>query len=169
MSVRNRRRLDSTLHMHSGYVDRSVDSMLNDDVPIFNLRAVVQETGIKPDTLRAWERRYGLPIPKRTEGGHRLYSRRDIETVKWLLAQRKAGLGISKAVALWKQLDLDEQAGPIAAGYDDVQESITCTGTGYPERQARSLGISMQGFRRATCHTNTDGGICAIPGRARLL
>ena len=47
----------------------------------------------------------GLPVPERTPGGHRLYSRRDIETVKWLLEQRKAGLGISKAVALWKQLE----------------------------------------------------------------
>ena len=38
----------------------------------FNLKAVVQETGLKPDTLRAWERRYGLPQPDGTDGGHRL-------------------------------------------------------------------------------------------------
>ena len=29
--------------------------------PLFNLKAVVRQTGIKPDTLRAWVRRYGLP------------------------------------------------------------------------------------------------------------
>ena len=29
--------------------------------PTFNLKVVVQETGLKPDTLRAWERRYNLP------------------------------------------------------------------------------------------------------------
>ena len=89
-------------------------TMLNDDLPIFNLSAVVRDTGVKPDTLRAWERRYGLPEPQSTEGGHRLYSRRDIEIIKWLMAQREQGLGISKAVELWRQLEVaatdDEQA-----------------------------------------------------------
>ena len=48
----------------------------------FNLKAVVQQTGIKPDTLRAWERRYGLPTPERSSGGHRLYSQDDVDTYK---------------------------------------------------------------------------------------
>ena len=58
------------------------------ETPIYNLKVVVQETGIKPDTLRAWERRYGLPNPARTEGGHRLYSQYDIDTLKWLSARQ---------------------------------------------------------------------------------
>lgn len=52
--------------------------------PAFNLKVVLKETGIAADTLRAWERRYGLPMPQRSAGGHRLYSQRDIETIKWL-------------------------------------------------------------------------------------
>jgi hypothetical protein len=31
--------------------------------PAFNLKAVLLETGLAADTLRAWERRYGLPTP----------------------------------------------------------------------------------------------------------
>lgn len=50
--------------------------------PAYNLKVVVAETGIKPDTLRAWERRYGLPNPHRTEGRHRLYSDYDMATIK---------------------------------------------------------------------------------------
>ena len=42
--------------------------------PLFNTKAVSQETGVPADTFRAWERRYGVPRPQRTEGGHRLYS-----------------------------------------------------------------------------------------------
>jgi len=80
-----------------------------DDLPIFNLRAVVQETGVKPDTLRAWERRYGLPQPQRTSGGHRLYSQHDIDILKWLVARQEEGLSISNAVDLWKQLEADGQ------------------------------------------------------------
>ncbi len=71
--------------------------------PAFNLKAVLQETGIAADTLRAWERRYGLPMPQRTAGGHRLYSQYDVETIKWLMARQAEGLSISRAVDLWNE------------------------------------------------------------------
>lgn len=71
--------------------------------PAFNLKAVLQETSIAADTLRAWERRYGLPLPQRTAGGHRLYSQYDIETIKWLMARQAEGLSISRAVDLWNE------------------------------------------------------------------
>ena len=79
------------------------------DTPTYNLKAAVQETGLKPDTLRAWERRYGLPDPLRTESGHRLYSQRDISTLKWLVERQAEGLSISRAVALWKRLKAEEK------------------------------------------------------------
>lgn len=77
--------------------------------PIYNLKSVVRETGVKPDTLRAWERRYGLPQPARTEGGHRLYSQRDIDTIKWLLARQREELRINQAVELWRSLEGADQ------------------------------------------------------------
>ena len=73
------------------------------DETLYNLKVVVKETGLKPDTIRAWERRYGLPSPKRSKGGHRLYCRRDIEMLKWLIARQEEGLSISRAVHLWRQ------------------------------------------------------------------
>lgn len=85
-----------------------------DKTPTLNLKAVIKETGLKPDTLRAWERRYGLPQPKRTPGGHRLYSQRDVDTLKWLVARQDEGLSISRAVALWRQLE--------AEGRDPLQD-----------------------------------------------
>ena len=72
--------------------------------PAFNLKAVLRETGLAADTLRAWERRYGLPTPQRTPGGHRLYSQYDIETIKWLTARQAEGLSISRAVDLWNEM-----------------------------------------------------------------
>lgn len=77
------------------------------DASTLNMKVVVKETGLKPDTLRAWERRYGLPQPERTTGGHRLYSQRDVETLRWLIARQEEGLSISRAVELWHQLQLD--------------------------------------------------------------
>jgi DNA-binding transcriptional MerR regulator len=77
------------------------------DAPAFNLKAVVRETGLKPDTIRAWERRYGVPKPRRTSGGHRLYSQRDIDLLKWINARQHEGLSISRIVDLWKGLEAE--------------------------------------------------------------
>jgi methanogenic corrinoid protein MtbC1 len=76
----------------------------NNNSPLYNMSAVLRETGLKPDVLRAWERRYGLPNPIRSSGGHRLYSRKDIDIVKWLQARQVEGMSIRRAVELWKEL-----------------------------------------------------------------
>lgn len=68
--------------------------------PMYNTKLVVGETGVPADTFRAWERRYGLPKPQRAEGGQRLYSERDIATIRWLRDRTNEGLTISQAVAL---------------------------------------------------------------------
>jgi DNA-binding transcriptional MerR regulator len=75
--------------------------------PRYNLKAVVKQTGLKPDTLRAWERRYGLPVPERSSGGHRLYSQRDVDTIKWLVSRQQEGLSIKRAVEMWRQVEAD--------------------------------------------------------------
>ena len=69
----------------------------------YTLGSVLRETGINADTLRAWERRYKLPTPERSEGGHRLYSARDIEIIKWLLRQQEMGIRIGQAVKHWQR------------------------------------------------------------------
>jgi methanogenic corrinoid protein MtbC1 len=70
---------------------------------VFNLKVVLKETGLAADILRAWERRYDLPMPERTPGDHHLYSQHDIETIKWLMARQADGLSISRAVDLWNE------------------------------------------------------------------
>ena len=75
----------------------------------FNLKAVIQETGLSAETLHAWERRYGLPKPARTPGGDRLYSLRDIQILNWLTTRQKEGMSISRAVGLWRSLEADGQ------------------------------------------------------------
>ncbi len=79
--------------------------MNEERMPLFNLKVVVRETGVAAPTLRTWERRYGLPYPLRTSSGRRLYSRRDIETVRWLAARQAEGMTIGQAVALWRSLE----------------------------------------------------------------
>src|SRR5512135_651212 len=64
------------------------------------MKTVVQQTGITPTTLRAWERRYGILQPDRSDGGYRLYSEQDIALLRWLKGQIEAGVNIGRAVAL---------------------------------------------------------------------
>ncbi len=51
---------------------------------------------VSPNTLRAWERRFGYPTPMRTEGKHRLYTHGEIAALRDAL---KEGLSISSAVS----------------------------------------------------------------------
>ena len=53
-------------------------------------------TGVNSVTLRAWERRYGLIKPQRTESGHRVYSNNDIEHIKNILKMLDSGIAISR-------------------------------------------------------------------------
>jgi DNA-binding transcriptional MerR regulator len=85
---------------------------MTDNSHVYNLKAVIHEIGLSPATLRAWERRYGLLKPQRSPGGHRLYSRQDIEMLKWLVARQNEGLSISRAVEMWKTLKEDELSTP---------------------------------------------------------
>ena len=66
----------------------------------YNTKAVVKETGVPADTFRAWERRYGTPMPHRTASGQRLYSERDVAIIRWLRDRTASGLTVSQAVRL---------------------------------------------------------------------
>jgi MerR family transcriptional regulator, light-induced transcriptional regulator len=63
---------------------------------LFPIREVSRLTGVNPVTLRAWERRYGLIQPTRTESGHRLYSQANIEAIRSILAWLERGVAVSK-------------------------------------------------------------------------
>jgi len=49
-----------------------------DNSSISSSGAVSRLTGVAPDTLRVWERRYGAVVPFRSDAGTRLYSREDV-------------------------------------------------------------------------------------------
>jgi len=112
------------------------------NTPTFNMKAVVQETGLKPDTLRAWERRYGLPEPGRSEGGHRLYSQRDIDTLKWLMHRQQEGMSISHAVELYHRLEAEGQDPLLVRG-----QAIP-TASGVTASPLSISGAKLSDFRR---------------------
>ncbi len=76
----------------------------NHHTPIYNIKAVARLVGLFPVTLRAWERRYGIPTPQRGDQGYRLYSEHDVATLRWLKAQVDSGLSIGRAVDYLNEL-----------------------------------------------------------------
>jgi len=71
-----------------------------DIVPKHPIGVVANRTGVTPDVLRAWERRYKAVVPQRTETGRRLYSDRDIARVALFKRLIAAGRRISDVAGL---------------------------------------------------------------------
>jgi DNA-binding transcriptional MerR regulator len=93
---------------------------------MYNIKMVSKLVNIPAVTIRAWERRYQVLQPQRTESGHRLYTDQDIEDLRWLKNQtEEKGLNISQAVKL-----LQKRRDELAA-YDESKESIPNTGSSY--------------------------------------
>jgi MerR family transcriptional regulator, light-induced transcriptional regulator len=61
---------------------------------------LAKRTGVSPELLRAWEQRYGLIQPTRTEGGFRLYSAADEAMVQRMQSLVSGGLAAAQAARL---------------------------------------------------------------------
>ncbi|MBU6364072.1 MAG: MerR family transcriptional regulator [Acidobacteria bacterium] len=81
-----------------------------------SIGSLARRTGVPVDTLRAWERRYGVLRPERTDGGQRRYGDRDVERVLWLSARVAEGQRISDAVAALNALEREDDEADAAGG-----------------------------------------------------
>jgi DNA-binding transcriptional MerR regulator/methylmalonyl-CoA mutase cobalamin-binding subunit len=65
-----------------------------------SIGTVVRRTGLSAHVLRAWERRYGVVKPKRTDGGLRLYSHDDVLRLQLLKKLTEQGHAIGQVARL---------------------------------------------------------------------
>lgn len=86
----------------------------------YRIHAVAELTGVPEATLRAWERRYAVPIPVRTPSGYRLYSPKDVEQVKRM--RELCASGIAPVDAAKMVAEPGKPATPPAALGDDPFE-----------------------------------------------
>ncbi len=70
------------------------------NVPALPVRIVCERTGLTPDLLRAWERRYRAVAPARSAGRQRLYSEADVQRLELLVRALKGGRQIGRIAAL---------------------------------------------------------------------
>ncbi len=73
---------------------------LPSDEGVYPIREVSRLTGVNAVTLRAWQRRYGLVQPARTEKGHRLYSEAAIRQIGEILSWLERGVSIGQVKGL---------------------------------------------------------------------
>ncbi len=59
--------------------------------PVYSIGAVVKMLEVDASTLRAWEERYGLVVPRRSRGGQRIYSRDDLAHLRFVIETMAKG------------------------------------------------------------------------------
>jgi MerR family transcriptional regulator, light-induced transcriptional regulator len=98
--------------------------------------------GVSPDVLRAWEKRYGLLKPTRSEGGYRLYSERDEWRVR--LMQQKLWSGLSAAEAAREVARMEHNS--------DMPDGSVET----PAELAEKVGAALERFDEDDAHALLD-------------
>lgn len=66
------------------------------------ISALSRLVGVPPETIRSWERRYRLPIGRRSAGGHRRYTATDTEILRRMRDEVAAGRTAAKAAEVVK-------------------------------------------------------------------
>jgi len=98
-----------------------------------------RRTGVSVALLRAWEKRYGLLEPARSDGGFRLYSDGDVERVRAMQAHLEDGVAAAEAA---------RRALPITSG--------AIPGGGAVGPAAEQLTEALSGFSEAGAHAAFD-------------
>lgn len=73
------------------------------DQPLYSIGAVARMLRVPAATLRNWQDRYGLVVPERSAGGHRLYSRQHVEQLLFIRDNIASGLSSADAHRLLQQ------------------------------------------------------------------
>jgi DNA-binding transcriptional MerR regulator len=94
---------------------------------LMRIGELARRTGLSPDVLRAWERRYGVLQPVRSGGNYRLYSPGDESRVRAMGAHVAAGVPAAEAARLVLEEGVPAAAPPaldFAAEADSLRRAL---------------------------------------------
>ncbi len=120
--------------------------------PLLRIGELSRRTGVHADTLRAWERRYGLLSPARSDGGFRLYSGEDEERVRATRALIDSGLSAAEAARL-------ARSGVVPS---------PSPGAASPANADRRLREALERFDEAEANAVLDEAIAALSVEAMV-
>jgi DNA-binding transcriptional MerR regulator len=108
-----------------------------------------RRVGVSPELLRAWETRYGLLRPSRSQGGFRLYSDEDEARVRLMRMYQERGLSAAEAAGLAARA---EPAAPEAAAEEN----------GRVVADVQRLSDALDAFDEAGAHAAFDSLVSAL-------
>src|SRR4051794_23117080 len=94
------------------------------DDGVLRIGELSKRTGVSPELLRAWERRYGLLHPTRSPSGLRLYSPPDVERVHVMRGHLAHGLAAAEAATLPTRAEPGHDAGAAPLDPAMLRESL---------------------------------------------
>ena len=115
--------------IRAGTYLRACATIVSEQKSKYRIQAVAEMTGIPAATLRAWERRYGVPSPMRTESAYRLYSDSDIDVIRKLRELTENGMAPAEAARVVQRLHEAETPvlsddDPFARAQETILESV---------------------------------------------
>jgi DNA-binding transcriptional MerR regulator len=116
------------------------------EVGALRIGEFARRVGVTPELLRAWERRYGLLQPIRTEGGFRLYTDDDAERVERMKHALDEGLSAAEAARRALVLVRSTERAP-----DGARERLLAAAHSYDEATMHAvLDEALAGFSLET-------------------
>ena len=106
---------------------------------VLRIGELSKRSGVSPELLRAWERRYGLLRPVRSAGGLRLYTPADVERVRVMRQHLADGLAAAEAAALALRAGVGDEAPPMALRPDVVRDDLADALDRYDEPRAQAI------------------------------
>jgi DNA-binding transcriptional MerR regulator len=108
-----------------------------------------RRAGVSPELLRAWETRYGLLRPSRSQGGFRLYSDEDEARVRLMRMYQERGLSAAEAARL-------------AASAEPAAAEPPAEANGRVRADVQRLSDALDAFDEAGAHAAFDSLVSAL-------
>jgi DNA-binding transcriptional MerR regulator len=106
---------------------------------VLRIGELSKRSGVSPELLRAWERRYGLLRPVRSAGGLRLYTPADVERVHVMRRHLADGLAAAEAAALALRAGASDEAAPMALRPEALRDDLADALDRYDEPRAQAI------------------------------
>jgi DNA-binding transcriptional MerR regulator/methylmalonyl-CoA mutase cobalamin-binding subunit len=144
----------------------------------YPMQWVTRRTGLTPDVIRIWERRYDVVSPHRASNGHRYYSEADVEKLQLLATLTRAGHRISDIAArpapeLRRLLERESrpvgfEGGAAPRGPATIEPSVSANGSGVgavepPEAAVADAFRAVQAMAEPALREALDRASVALP------
>jgi DNA-binding transcriptional MerR regulator/methylmalonyl-CoA mutase cobalamin-binding subunit len=120
---------------------------------MYSIKAVAQATGLTVETLRAWERRYGVVVPQRDPTGRRIYRPEDVVRLRRLREATERGHPISRLASLSED--------GLARLLADAPARVEATSNAFVDR----ILEAAQQFQVSACEQAVTLAVALLPAR----